>query len=154
MSERRQARLQRSGVLAAGRAPLELRAGVCIEVWDDGHGSEMVGGTRWPPAHFRARARWREARDAWLKAHGVHSHWEPKRVPPELRVSTTPWSFYYILETHPPGNLARRLAKHGLPADWKPRLVKSWDYGPSLLPDEAKAWAGFKACRDRHSATT
>ncbi len=108
--------------------PVELLAGPCIEVWTD-----RAEGADWPSRAVSTFRRYHDARRAWLEAHGV-GHYDRDGVPPPLEHGTGsarvyPWSFYY-LAAHRPDDLARRLEVLGLPPDWEPVHVASYDYGP------------------------
>lgn len=108
----------------AAAIPLELLAGPCIEVWNDRANAD------WTSRAASAFRRYHDARHAWLAAHGI-GRYDRESVPPELEsgsIRVTPWSFEY-LAVQRPDDLARKLRRLGLPPDWKPTHVGSYDYG-------------------------
>ena len=135
MSARREARRRTDAAPRTTVVPVELRAGACLEVWG-------------PHDRWKARRRWREARDAWLMARGIHPYWCDVRDTPEvLRGGGRMWS-YDFLRLNNLERLASALAFRELPADWTPVYVESYDYGPPLVPDPM-TWEEFTVWRDR-----
>lgn len=91
-----------------------LRAGPCHEVWT----SE---GPRpdddWPMYSVRCSHRFRSAKYVWFDALGIDFRSRDPRIPPALREGSAPWSYWSAVER---GTLADRLARLGLPIDWRP----------------------------------
>jgi hypothetical protein len=126
-------------VSASSGVPPELLAGPCIEVWGGPDRDAIVA--------FR---RYREAREAWLAARGI-SHWDSEdRVPEPLRgYRDAPWSFDY-LEAERPDRLRQTLTGCGLPTSWRPTAHHDPpDYGPGLVPPEARTHDGWRQWRAR-----
>lgn len=91
-----------------------LRAGACAEVWVP----ERVGTESWQDVAVVAWTRHRNARLAFLAAHGFDARGDDtRRVPMVLRSSGTPWSYRRWMEC---GRLAGLLSSKGLPSDWEP----------------------------------
>jgi len=117
---------------ASAEVPVELLAGPCLEVWADPKAEESSR----PASTFR---RYHTALYAWLEAHGIERG-DHKLIPPALtRQGASPWSYYYVA-AHRPDDLAGMLERRGLPPDWKPTRVTSYDYGPSLVPQKSNKW--------------
>lgn len=80
-----------------------------------------VAAADWPYYSIKCWSRFRNAKSAWYKAHGVdqrNNH--DLRVPEALRVCRSDWSFRVESERgYAPGLLARL----GLPADWTPKAA-------------------------------
>lgn len=129
MSARRDARAKTLPTSDPTAVPIELRAGACLEVWAPGD-------------HQQAHRRWRDARGAWLLAHGIHPAWDHAQIPAILRHGRM-WSYAFLLERDP-DRLASTLDSHDLPPDWAPSFVETYNYGPSLLSG-SMTWQTYKA---------
>lgn len=86
--------------------PAMLAIGRCIEVYG-AHEHDAIGA-------YRA---WGDARDAWLAEQGIGER-DYHRYPDSLR-DHAPWSYADLVERDP-DQLARRLERAGLAADWRP----------------------------------
>ena len=118
---------ERGGVIVARRRSPEvapdptvlwcpdwLRAGPCFEVWTpEGRRPD----DDWPMFAVRCSHRFRSAKYAYLDAHGLDPRSRDARIPPALREGSAPWSFRSAVEN---GMAADRLARLGLPGDWRP----------------------------------
>lgn len=91
-----------------GVPPL-LALGRCIELYD---GDALTA--------FRA---WDEARDAWAEERGVDPHRNYGQLPDVLH-DHAPWSFAELAELDP-DRLAAKLARAGLPRDWRPTSLSA-----------------------------
>ena len=103
-----------------GGAPAEVLLGPLIELWQDDDDQRPVWcePAEWPRRRVNSAWRnWSTAKSAYLASIG----W-PRRteMPAEVAgISVYPWSIDYLAE-HDPERLAVRLARAGLPPDWRP----------------------------------
>jgi len=103
-----------------------LRAGRCLEVWSPEELDVLAAWRAWG----RAKTRWLELNGLAPRDHASH--------PSCLRPSG-PWSFAFCERTNPE-YLADRLARDGLPADWRPTPAPpEWLDIPACTPAR-KAW--------------
>jgi hypothetical protein len=125
-----------------GGIPVCLLAGRCLDVWSPG---VEPGG--WPqPDWYRAWRRWGLAREWWLHDQGIDP-WDHHAAPRGLAVHT-PWSFAF-LEEEDPEALREALARHHLPAQWRPE-----DSAAEAIEWIARGTPPHAPWRDRERART
>lgn len=94
--------------------PEWLRCGPCHEVWTP-EGRDPA--EDWVHYSVRTSHRFRAAKYAYLDAHGIDPRSRDPRIPPALREGSSPWSFRSAVEND---QASDRLARLGLPPDWRP----------------------------------
>ena len=146
MSVRREARRNTSSQRTSDRVPEEIRAGACVEVWVITSDAERAIAEEWGAMASRviAHSRFHAARNAWMKANGLHV-WDRSSVP--SLVSASPWSFDSMKRSGR-SVLASALKRRGLPVSWRPSPVESYDYGPPTV-ETGMTWDQYRSVRDR-----
>lgn len=107
--------------VGAGGIPVALLLGPCIELWADEDPPSWCEPDRWP--RMRAASAWRHwsnARGEYLTSIGLPWPRRAGQIPSEVEaISSLPWSIDWLAE-RAPDQLVERLARVGLPADWRP----------------------------------
>ncbi len=109
--------------VGAGGVPAEILLGPLIELWQDDDDQRPVWcePAEWPRRRVHTAWRnWRTARDAYLDSVGLPWPRRADMIPAEIAgIPVVPWSIDYLAE-HDPEQLTARLARAGLPPDWRP----------------------------------